>query len=536
MKNNKIYAPIIIALSICIGLVMGSFIFGNPKFNVGSQNNSRHKLNRLIDVVENNFVDSINTDSIVDLAVTNILDQLDPHSFYIPFSDKKLIDESMNGQFVGIGVTYYMLNDTLAVINAIEGGPSIKAGIKSGDRILYANNRKLYGEKISTDTLMNILKGEIDSDISLKVFRKSENKTLNFTFKRNIVPVKSVDVAVMLNKTTGYIKVNRFAATTYKEFKKALDDLKKQNASEFILDFRNNGGGYVEIADQMIEEFLPKGQVMVRLISKAGTEDRIKSKRKGEYLKEKVYVIIDENSASASEIFAGAIQDNDRGVIIGRRSFGKGLVQQDMSLGDGSSIRLTVSKYHTPSGRSIQKPYALGDKEYKNDFHNRITSRELYIKDSIKIIDSVSYKTLAGRKIYESNGGIVPDVFIPLPKNHIETELKFVMQSAFVTNFIFQIIDENRNQYKVESYDDIVNYLENTDTYYKKVKDYLKEYPLSFDPDKYKPLIKRYITAEFINQLFSETAYYKYLMPNEPEIQKVFEIQTNNQYSLILKP
>ena len=536
MKKNNIYKPITVAISICIGIVMGSVIFGNSKPIFVTQNANRYKLNRLIDILENNYVDSINTDSIIDLTVNNILDQLDPHSFYIPSSQQNLVQESMNGEFVGIGVTYFMLNDTLAVINPIKGGPSIKAGIKPGDRILFANGKQIYGKNLPTDSLMAVLKGELNSDINLKVFRKSENKILNFKFKRNNVPVKSVDVAVLLNKNTGYIKVNRFAATTYTEFKVALQSLKNQNATEYIIDLRNNGGGYVEIADKMISEFLSEGQTMVRLISKQGTEDKILVEKPGNFQQNKLYILVDENSASASEIFAGAIQDNDRGIIIGRRTYGKGLVQQDMALGDGSSVRLTVSKYHTPSGRSIQKPYQLADKEYDNDFQVRFNSGELFQKDSIKIIDSTSYKTISGRKIFEGNGGIIPDVFVPLPKNHIETEIKLIMQSAFLSNFIFKIIDKDRNTFESLSYTDLLNKVQNQETYYIKFKNHLKSYPLNFNPDKYKKVINQYITAEFINQLISEDQAFKYLTPLDTEIAKALEIQQNNKFDDILKP
>lgn len=533
MKINKIYIPIIIAISICIGIVLGAYIFSGGMHL--AKNNSRHKLNTLIDLIDNEFVDQVNTDSIVDLAVNDILSKLDPHSFYISPEEKELIASNLNGEFVGIGITYNMLNDTLAVINTISGGPSQKAGIKAGDRILFADERKLFGNKIQTDTLMSILRGPLDSNIKLRVFRKSNNKTFDFYFKRKNVPVKSIDAAIMLDKTTAYIKINRFAANTHLEFASKIKAIKKSNPKNIIIDLRNNTGGYVEVCEKIIDEFLPEGQVMVKLISKTDEERIVVASKYGELVKNNLYVLVDENTASASEIFAGAIQDNDRGLILGRRTFGKGLVQQELSLGDGSSVRLSVSKYHTPSGRSIQKPYILGDPSYNSDFHNRALSKELYRVDSIKIIDSVSYKSLNSRKILQADGGIIPDIFIPLSEDYVIPELKLVMQSAFISNYIFQLIDNKREQLSKESYDDLVNYLEITDYYYNKVIKHLNRYPLNFNPEKYKDLIKTYTTAEIISQLRSEEDFYKYITPSDNEVIKVFEIINDpNKYTTLL--
>ena len=533
MKINRIYIPIVIAISICIGIVLGAYIFSGNRYIASS--NNRQKLNRLIDLIDHEFVDQVNTDSIVDIAVSDILNKLDPHSFYISPEDKELMASNLNGEFVGIGITYNMLNDTLAVINTISGGPSQKAGIKAGDRILFANERKLFGSKIETDTLMSVLRGPLDSNIKLRVFRKSNNKTFDFYFKRKNVPVKSIDAAIMLDKNTAYIKINRFAANTHIEFASKVKSIKKSNPKNIIVDLRNNTGGYVEVCEKIIDEFLPEGQVMVKLISKTEDQRIVVASKYGDLIKNNLYVLVDENTASASEIFAGAIQDNDRGVILGRRTFGKGLVQQELSLGDGSSIRLSVSKYHTPSGRSIQKPYVLGDVNYNNDFHNRALSKELYRVDSIKIIDSISYKSLNGRKILQADGGIIPDVFFPLSEDYIIPELKLVMQSAFISNYIFQLIDNKREQLSNESYDDLVNYLESTDYYYNKVIKHLNRYPLNFNPEKYKQLIKTYVIAEIISQLRSEEDFYKYIIPTDDEVMNVFGIiNDSNKYKTLL--
>jgi len=526
MKINKIYIPIIIAISMSIGVCLGSYIFSDQNF---SKNKNQQKLNRLIDLIDNEFVDQVNTDSIVDIAVSDILNKLDPHSFYISPKEKELMVSSLNGEFVGIGITYNMLNDTLAVINTIDGGPSQKAGIKAGDRILLADGKKIFGKKIEPDTLLSILRGPLDSNIKLRVFRKSNNKTLDFFFKRKNVLVKSIDAAFMLDENTAYIKINRFAANTHVEFNAKIQAIKKANPENIIIDLRNNTGGYVEVCEKIVDEFLPENQVIVRLISKTEEERVVLASKSGSLLKNNLYVLVDENTASASEIFAGAIQDNDRGLILGRRTFGKGLVQQELSLGDGSSVRLSVSKYHTPSGRSIQKPYVLGDETYGTDFHNRILSKELYILDSIKVIDSTSYKSLKGRNILQADGGIIPDVFIALSEDYIVPELKILMQSAFVSNYIFQLIDKQRIQLSNESYTDLVNYLENSDYYYDKVVNHLKIYPLNFDPQKYKVLIKTFITAEILSQLKTEDAYYNYIIPHDLEIIKTKDLIKENK-------
>src|SRR5574343_753455 len=398
MKMNKVYFPIVIAVAIAIGLLLGSKLNSSTDNSLFSRNSNKNKLNKLIDFIEKEYVDSLNTDSIVDLTVNGILEKLDPHSVYIPKSDLDAITQSMRGDFVGIGVNFYMYNDSLAVIKPIAFGPSEKVGIKAGDRILFADRLQLYNKKISTDSLFTILKGEQGSTIKLTVFRKSENKKFAVNVKRDVIPIKSVDIATMVSKTAGYIKVNRFAETTYDEFFKGLSQLKKQGAKEIIIDLRDNGGGYLETAVTIADEFLKNKELIVKTKNKKGKVDNKIDNEKGIFEKGKDTILINENTASASEILAGAIQDNDRGTIVGRRSFGKGLVQREMDFEDGSAVRLTTSRYYTPSGRSIQKPYTKGNSEaYIHDFEKRFESGELYAKDKIKVADSLKFKTKKGR-------------------------------------------------------------------------------------------------------------------------------------------
>ena len=417
MKIKSVYFPILIFSFLALGIYIGKFLDFPVDTASISKNNHKNKLNKLIDFINNEYVDNVNTDSIVDTTVDNILAKLDPHSVYIPSNEQEIEAQNMKGDFVGIGVNFYMYNDTVAIIKPIENGPAEKAGLLAGDRILYANKFKLFGKKISNDTLFSKLKGIENSLVELTVYRKNSLKTLKINVKRQVVPIKSVDVALLLNPTTGYIKINRFAETTYDEFKSGLDKLQKQGAKSLVIDLRDNGGGFLEIASEIADELLKDKQLIVFTKNKKGRIDKTFATDKGSFETGKVFVLINENSASASEILAGAIQDNDRGTIVGRRSFGKGLVQREMDFDDGSAVRLTIARYYTPTGRSIQKPYNKGKEEYFKDFDKRFASGELYKKDSIKVNDSLKFKTPKGKIVF-GGGGIVPDIFVPLEGKH----------------------------------------------------------------------------------------------------------------------
>src|SRR5690606_11410735 len=359
-------------------------------------------------------VDEVNTDSIVDVTVNGILDNLDPHSTYIPKSELQRVTENMQGDFVGIGVSFYTYKDTIAVIRPVEGGPSQKAGIRSGDRIIMADGDSIFGRTWSNDAIMEKLKGEKDSKIQLKVYRRGEPHLLDFTVKRSDIPINSVDAAYMLTSDMGYIKINRFAGSTYKEFKKALDRLQNEGATKLALDLRDNPGGFLGIAEQIVDEFLEDDKLILFTKNKSGNIEKSFATRRGDFEEGEIYILINENSASASEIIAGALQDNDKGTIVGRRSYGKGLVQREMALGDGSAVRLTVSRYYTPTGRSIQRPYENGkSEEYYNDYHKRLSVDELNDEPHIQVDDSLRFVTPKGKVVY-GGGGIIPDIFVSL--------------------------------------------------------------------------------------------------------------------------
>jgi len=320
------------------------------------------------------------------------LEKLDPHSVYIPQSEMTRVSESMKGDFVGIGVSFYSYNDSISVIKAIENGPSAKQGILPGDRILTANADTLYGKNLGSEAIVEKLKGKKGSFVKLGVYRKSENRHFTVHVKRGIVPIKSVIASYMLTEDLGYIQIDRFAESTYDEFKKALSALEKRGAKKLTLDLRDNPGGYLGIAERMSDEFLKDGKLILFTKNKKGEINKVYATGKGSFEDKPVYVLINERSASASEIIAGALQDNDIGTIVGRRSFGKGLVQREMELGDGSAVRLTVSRYYTPTGRSIQKSYEKGNKDYYNTFIERYRNGELRSVDSIKVADSLRVK------------------------------------------------------------------------------------------------------------------------------------------------
>lgn len=520
MKKTRIFGPLIVFSSIAFGILLGSLLnFSSPSL-VLEKNSYKNKLNKLIDFIENEYVDSINTDSIVDITVNNILEKLDPHSVYIPADEFEASAESMKGDFVGIGINFYMYKDTVAVIKTIEDGPSAKAGIKAGDRILFADKDQLFGRKLPTDSLFSKLKGAEGSKVLLKVFRKSENKTFTIDLIRGTIPIKSVDVAEMIDQKTGYIKINRFAETTATEFNTSLQKLLDLQMENLVIDLRDNGGGYLEKANEIADELLKAGELIVQTKNKKQRTDKTVATKGGLFEKGKLYILINENSASASEIIAGAIQDNDRGKIVGRRSFGKGLVQREMNFQDGSAVRLTVARYYTPSGRSIQKPYANGVEDYYSEFDHRFESGELYERDSIKVADTLKFKTKNGRIVY-GGGGIVPDIFVPIEKEHGLEGLGYLMQSGIVGHFAFEQLDKHRAEFKGMKFEGFNDAMAKTDKYFKAFDNYLSESGFGMNLKKNKDFVKSFITAEFARQLFSENRYYEIIIRNDAMIKAV---------------
>jgi len=520
MKLNSNLFPIFLFAALAVGVVVGGWLnFPNQNYLV-AKNNSKNKLNKLIDFIDSEYVDDVKSDSIVNLTIDNILAQLDPHSVYIPPSEQAQVAESMKGDFVGIGVNFYMYKDSVAIIKPVENGPSEKAGIKAGDRILYADKTKLFGRKLPNDSLFSNLKGAEGSEILVTVYRKSENKKIKFKIKRGIVPIKSVDAAVLLNPTTGYIKINRFAETTYDEFKTGLTKLRELGAKSLVIDLRDNGGGYMEQAIAIADELLKDKQLIVFTKNKKGTLQKTYATASGSFESGKVVVLINENSASASEILAGAIQDNDRGTIVGRRSFGKGLVQREMDFDDGSAVRLTVARYYTPTGRSIQKPYSKGNESYSKEFDSRSTNGELYHKDSIKTPKTPKFKTPKGRIVY-GGGGIVPDVFVPLEVGYGSEHTAYLLESGLLGHYVFEQLDRDRIVFKGLTFEQFKTKIDGTDLYFDAFQKYLFKNGIGMKLDNNKALVKRYLSAEFARQLYNESKYYEIVLKDDAMINAV---------------
>lgn len=435
--------PLIIAASIAVGILIGMYLpgrhQGSPNTSIRSRND---KLSNIVNIIESSYVDSVNRSELEEIAIPAMLSKLDPHSSYIPARDLKRANEPLQGNFDGIGITFNLLTDTILVISTIPGGPSEKAGLIPGDKIIYVNDSLVAGRKITDEQAMGLLKGPRGTHVKLKILRKGTRELLPFDITRGKIPMYSVDVAYMVNSETGFIKINNFAVTTYGEFMKGLNELKEKGMKKLILDLRSNAGGVMDPAIRIANEFLKEGEVIVYTQGRAQPRDETIANGKGEFISGDLVILIDEMSASASEILAGAIQDNDRGTIIGRRSFGKGLVQEPVMFSDGSGMRLTVARYYTPTGRSIQNPYDDGTDKYYEDFRLRINRVETIEDDSLLLSKSPRFKTPGGRTVY-GGGGIMPDEFIPFDTTGVSHYFLRV-RVALIYRFALKYTENNR--------------------------------------------------------------------------------------------
>jgi len=521
MKNNKIYLPIFLAVASVIGIFIGSNLnYNNNSSSFFSKNTKEQKIKRLINFIEYDYVEDVNTDSLLDGTIKDIVGKLDPHSVYIPAKNHDEIEEKMNGKFVGIGVKFNMINDSLTIINTIKGGPSEKAGLKAGDRILMANHDTLSGKKLTNANIISKLKGEMNSLINLRIYRKQTEQILYFRVVRGDVPIKSIDAAYLLKDDIGYIKLHNFTATSYTEFKKELTKLKSQGMQKLILDLRGNTGGFIGVTTKIIDEFLEDDKLIVYTKNNKGRIEKTFATEKGDFEDNKIYILIDEDSASASEILAGALQDNDKGIIVGRRSFGKGLVQQDMELGDGSSVRLTTARYYTPTGRSIQKPYKLNAKDeyYSDGFQKRYLRGELTTVDSIQVVDSLKFVTPKGKVVY-GGGGIIPDVFVPIDTNKMYNNLHFNMMN----NFVFNYVDNHRDEFENMNLSYFMNNFDLDDKIFNLyIKEIKKSYHLN---SKHNKDIKHYIKAIFAREIYDDNGFYQVLNTQDNVIDKVLELE-----------
>jgi carboxyl-terminal processing protease len=444
--KRSVFLPLMLGAALAIGVLIGKYLPGNDELPQHSNIRSRNdKLNSILNIIEANYVDSVNRNDLVETAIPSILKKLDPHSVYIPAKDLARANEPLQGNFEGIGISFNMLTDTILVISTIPGGPSEKLGLLPGDKILYVNDSLVAGRHISDEKVMGMLKGKRGTIVKIKILRNGQKELLPFDITRDKIPIYSVDVDYMVNDSTGYIRINTFAMTTFDEFMKGLSELKSKGMTNLILDLRANSGGIMEAAIQIANQFLKEGQLIVYTKGRAQPRRESKATGDGEFETGKLVVLIDEWSASASEILAGAIQDNDRGTIIGRRSFGKGLVQEPIPFSDGSGMRLTVARYYTPTGRSIQKPYKDGFEKYYDDLNERYTHGEFEVSDSIHFSDSLKFTTPEGRTVY-GGGGIMPDKFVPVDTSGVSPY--FVKVRSLIYRFALKYTENNRDVLK----------------------------------------------------------------------------------------
>ncbi|MEO5600840.1 MAG: S41 family peptidase [Cyclobacteriaceae bacterium] len=450
IQNSKyqVRLPIVLCLGLAAGVFVGATL--NTGKSTSDVNKDVQKLREILTQINEEYVDTVNTSILVDDAIQDILHNLDPHSSYIPVSERISANEDLRGNFDGIGVEFNIFDDTIVVLTPISGGPSEALGIQAGDKIIMVDGKIVAGVGINTAGVMKSLKGPRGTEVKVTLMRGK--KEIDYTIVRDKIPQYSVDVSYMVDHEIGYIKVNRFSATTFDEFHASLSALKEQGMKKLVLDLQGNPGGYMNMAIEMADQFLPDGK---KIVSQKGKERRYNAEAfataKGDFENGDVIVLVNEGSASASEILAGALQDNDRALVVGRRSFGKGLVQSPFDLSDGSELRLTISRYYTPSGRSIQKPYQDGD-EYARDILSRYNHGEFFHADSIKVNDSLEFLTLNGRTVY-GGGGIMPDYFVPLDTTLNSHYLNELYTSSVLQEYTFNYAEKNKADLEKKGFD-----------------------------------------------------------------------------------
>lgn len=522
-----IYLPIILALVLIIGIWLGSRLSFSGKdkgegtlFNRPSQYD---KVNDLINYVEKDYVDSVSRKDLTENAIEGILDKLDPHSQYIPAEDFMEVEDELNSNFEGIGIQFRIEKDTIMVIQTIAGGPSEKAGLLAGDRIVMIDDSLVAGKGITNKQAVKKLKGKRGSQVRVGIYRRGLASLIDFTLTRDVIPTYSIDISYMVNDSIGYIKLSRFAANTYEEFVNALQKLTGQGMTCLILDLRGNTGGFLQASIHISDEFLPDKKLIVYTEGNSRPNNYAYATQKGIYEENRVIILIDESSASASEIVAGAIQDNDRGLIVGRRSFGKGLVQEQLSFPDGSAVRLTVARYHTPTGRNIQRSYKDGTKEYYEELYQRFASGEMENADSIAFSDTIKYFTPAGKVVY-GGGGIMPDVYVALKADEKDLLYNRLNHQNVIFQFAFEYTDKERaSLQRFKTVDDFISNFTVDDALFNELTGYFRSQGITFtakeladSEKKIKVLLKAYIGRN----LLDDAAFY----PVYHEVDKIFQV------------
>ena len=525
-KNNR-FMPILMAISVVVGILIGTFYANHFSGNrLSIINSGSNKLNNLLRLIDDQYVDTVNVNDLVEKAMPQILSELDPHSVYISAKDMQIANDDLKGSFSGVGIEFIIRQDTLHVQNVIKNGPAERAGVIAGDMIVKVDDKNFTGKTLTNEEAMHKLKGPKDTKVKLGILRNKEKTIRNFVVTRGDIPTKSVTAAYMLNDNTGYIRIKNFGENTYPELLIALAQLSQKGFENLTIDLRGNTGGYLESAVQIANEFLPKGQLIVYTQGRRSPRQEFRSDGRGSYQQIPLVVLIDEGSASASEILAGAIQDNDRGTIIGRRSFGKGLVQKPMAFNDGSMIRLTIARYYSPSGRCIQKPYVSGDnKDYEEDLMARYQHGEFFSQDSIKHTGP-AYKTRIGREVF-GGGGITPDIFVAEDTTDVTSYYKQAAMSGLILQFAFEYTDDNRqklNEFKtmkdLEKYLLKQNMVEKFASYAE--KNGLKRRNLLIQRSH--KLLERYLHSRIIYNMMSEEAWLQYLNDDDSAIKETLKL------------
>lgn len=524
-KSHYIWLPLVIALSVIVGIVIGNFYAFYGKPSGGQWDN---KLATIFGYIGETYVDSIDTEQLMEESIPLIIDQLDPHSAYIPAEDLEAVNEDLEGHFSGIGVQFSILHDTVTVISVVSGGPSAAAGILNGDRIVMVNDSLFVGKSINNERVLKQLRGPKGSVIKLGIRRANKPKLLTMSVKRDDISVNTVDAFFEVEKGIGYVKINKFGATTYNEFITALSEFKQKQVKTLMVDLRQNAGGYMQAAQAMLNEFFGNKQLIVYTEGRMFPRMDYYSNGSGTFQQEQVVVLVDEGSASASEIFAGAMQDTDRGLVVGRRTFGKGLVQQQFELNDGSALRLTVARYYTPSGRCIQKEYTMGEQEnYRKDLLNRFLGGEMDNQDSVKHNSKVAtFKTVAGRTIH-GNDGIMPDVFVPRDTVGLNSYYIQVVGDRHAYEYAMEYIDRNRQKLNsFKTWQAMVAHLQQ-----QSLVDGLADYAYTKGIRKRPYLInesrkhiEKYLIGDILRPFFGESAYFQFVLQYDPTYQKALSL------------
>lgn len=523
--------PLVMALCVVIGIMIGTFYanhFSGNRLNIINSGSSR--LSNLLHIIDDQYVDSVNIDSLVEKAIPQILAELDPHSVYISAKDVQLATDDLKGSFSGVGIEFIIRDDTIRVQNVIKDGPANRAGLLAGDKIVSINGKPFVGKIVTNEEAMHRLKGPKDSKVLIGVKRFGEKGVKVFTVTRGDISVKSISACYMINDTTGYIRVKSFGERTYAEMLSALQTLNIEGADHLIIDLRDNGGGILEAAVQMANEFLPKNRLIVYTQGRKSPRAEYRSNGKGSYQHIPMVVLINEGTASAAEIFAGAMQDNDRATIVGRRSFGKGLVQQQIQFPDGSMIRLTVARYYTPSGRCIQKPFKPGDNaDYENDLLARYRHGEFFSQDSIKHVGP-AYHTHNGRTVY-GGGGITPDIFVPEDTSHVTSYYKEAAMSGLILQYAFNYTDQHRPILsKFTEMMPLANYLDRQNLV-NDFANYAARYGLrrrNLMIMRSHTLLQNYIDSRIIYNILDEQAWIEYLNLSDETVKAALNVFKNH--------